>query len=805
MHSGTARPHELATLLDDPAWRKIKVLSLDCFDTLLWRAGATPHDVFFELGGAPASPFSRVGAESDARRWAVFKHRRGEVTLHDIYRELDRTATEEAIAGLVRRELDAERRHCFVFPPVLGLIREAKRRGLRVIVVSDTYLAEPELAALIAAVAGPEVRDLVDRIFCSSTIGRSKTDGLFEDVLPRLGAQAHQVLHLGDNESADVLAPRREGVRTVHLRQFDEATAAQLRVERSTASVFDAGIRTDQSCVQCHRAPLAIHAPRYTGAAARFGFCVLGPIFHGFATWVRQETISARREHQTGDVHVGFLMRDGHLAHEVFATLPDAGGATASKVELSRFTAWAASFTTEDAILRYLARFARVGELTTMCRQLLLTETETAAIVAEIDGLPRPAQKLARLVKQRGLVRRIIARAHALGDRMYAYLQRVTGVRRGDRLLFVDLGYAGTVQSVIAPVLRERFGVEVEGRYLLLRDKPGWRRDKRGLIDPRHYDPRAINSLCKFVSVIEQFSGVMQGSVVDYSADGEPVRDQIDFAPQQYARRSEAQAACLDYARSFRDSFHTVPAAWDEAAWRQSALVPLARLLFFPSREETDLVERFEHDMNMGHTKTLPLFDDAAARAGMLRRGPMYVNSAPRMYLPAEFRREAPLMNHVMLNQLRFEMDIRPEDHRQPLQALPVLTLTATGDARSEVAPSPTHDGFACANIPVQPDCAAVGVQWGRVAKWIELAAVELVPLSEVGVFNASGADPLVHACIFQGIEVDDATVLHCREPDGFMMVPLPPQASYEPSAIRVVFRVIGSARPPATAEEIAA
>src|SRR4051794_1925824 len=52
----------------------VKVLSLDCFDTLLWRKVAAPTDVFYAL--AASEPFRRVGlsaamrisAEGQARR-----------------------------------------------------------------------------------------------------------------------------------------------------------------------------------------------------------------------------------------------------------------------------------------------------------------------------------------------------------------------------------------------------------------------------------------------------------------------------------------------------------------------------------------------------------------------------------------------------------------------------------------------------------------------------------------------------------------------------------------------------------------
>ena len=57
-------PHQLPDVLD---WFSgLKVLSLDCFDTLLWRDCHAPTDLFATL---PAiNPFQRVHGEGRARQ-----------------------------------------------------------------------------------------------------------------------------------------------------------------------------------------------------------------------------------------------------------------------------------------------------------------------------------------------------------------------------------------------------------------------------------------------------------------------------------------------------------------------------------------------------------------------------------------------------------------------------------------------------------------------------------------------------------------------------------------------------------------
>src|SRR3546814_14532998 len=78
------------------------------------------------------------------------------------------SASEEQIAEAVEQELIAEGHHCYGFQPTVELMRAARANGLGIIIVSDTYLSEPQLRRLIGETAGEEALGLIDRIFCSS-------------------------------------------------------------------------------------------------------------------------------------------------------------------------------------------------------------------------------------------------------------------------------------------------------------------------------------------------------------------------------------------------------------------------------------------------------------------------------------------------------------------------------------------------------------------------------------------------------------------------------------------------------------
>ena len=128
----------------------IEALSLDCFDTLIWRTTPEPSDVFCDLV-PKISRQARQVAEHTARERRKISHGNNEISLTDIYRCALPHGSEAEQRALIEAELAAEHQHCFAFGPCVALIRAAKQRGLKIIIVSDTYFSEAELRTLIAA------------------------------------------------------------------------------------------------------------------------------------------------------------------------------------------------------------------------------------------------------------------------------------------------------------------------------------------------------------------------------------------------------------------------------------------------------------------------------------------------------------------------------------------------------------------------------------------------------------------------------------------------------------------------------
>lgn len=773
----TVTAAELPTLLDR-APEGVRVLSLDCFDTLVWRNVQTPADVFADLPVPGGAGWLRTRAESRARNAARATGAHSEVTIEEIYRTMMPSAADAEIKAAIQCELDAEARHGFAFAPIVDLMRAAKARGFQLIIVSDTYLSEPQLRALIGAVAGDEVLGLIDRIFCSSDYGVGKAAGLFPHVLEALALPPGAILHVGDNLVADQNVPATLGIVTAHFRQFDPACEQRLRLEAAVAALLDPAVRSTIPAYQPHRAALSLR--REEDSAWALGHDVLGPVLNAFADWIDHE--AAELAARTGrDVKILFLLRDGHLPQRVFEAAHDrAVGA----VELSRFTARRASFSNEALVRTYLAEQGAHGRIDVLARQLGLGKDEGRAL-----GRGDPAA-FNRAVLTPGTLRKIIGRSGAFADRLFAHLQ-TAGVARGDAVMFVDLGYNGSVQNHVAPVLRERFDVDVAGRYLLLREEALTGLDKKGFLDPRHYDLNALHALSVPIAVIEQLCTVAQGSVVDYNPKGAPVRKGAGAKGTQNAIRDRIQEACVAFASDAGAGVLRAPASDDQDSRRRAAAATLARLLFMPTANEVALLEAFEHDVNLGTDDQVQLLDIAESTRGLRRRGLFYLNQVERMFLPGEIQPHGMPLTLSLFSANRFGLDLRNADFRAGSITLPVLMADARGQTMTEIAAHATHDGYYLATIPVGAGRFAVGINFGAVCDWLQIDECAFHPVAAFGRdARELAVRPIEAAAIREGMSEEAPGFFRCT-PEALLLAPPPQNVGTVPHLLAIVFRPI--------------
>lgn len=777
---------EIKSLLSDID-EPIEILSLDCFDTLIWRNVNMPVDVFHDLDIPEADMEKRVRAENRARKALVLKSKKNEVTIEDIYTSMFLEADGQQVAECIEKEMQAEALHCFAFKPVSDLIADAKDRGLKVMIVSDTYLPEPLLRRLITDVAGQETADRIDRIFCSCDYGASKAGGLFKHVLADLGVSPKTILHLGDNKIADQESPDKLGICGVHFEQFDEEASERLRLEAMASTILEHDTRRGAPALQPHRAQISIREG--DEPVFQFGHDVLGPVFQGFSRWIADEADGI--EERTGkSPKLLFLLRDGYLPAQAFLKAYPDRAEDVAMVELSRFTANAASFNNKEAIKSYLMSEATGNKKdaysrqrqAAYCRQLLFFNNETAKL-AKIGT----AEAFIQEILKSGNVKKIIERSRKFATRLCAHLQRA-GVEQGDTVMFVDLGYNGSVQNVIEPILAEQMNLTVAGRYLLLRELMVTGLDKKGLIDLRNYDNSALNSLCESIAVLEQLCTQAQGSVLDYEDNGEPKRDSADIKGQQSEAREKAQAACLNYMSNLGSGWDTVPASWNGECARRMAAASLTRLLFLPVDREVSIFETFHHDVNLGTQDKIKLIDTEAAATGIRRRGLFYTKNVTRIYLPGELRQQGMQALLPVFASNRFALDLRQNDFQSSAITLPTVLADDSEHVQVEIDAHPTSDGYYQALIPVGTGQYNIAIMVGQIFDWMQ---IEDISFHEVDSFMDKKIDddsvPAFPVC--EAMEEQAPGLHHCMNENAFILIPPPSVTTGEPIMLSMVFR----------------
>jgi len=776
------RAHDFASVLD-AAPDGIEILSLDCFDTLLWRNTNLPVDVFADLPLPGSGVEARIWGETRARRAIPLLEERIEVSIEDIYAYLMPGASAAERAAMIEAELDAEARHCYAFAPTVALMRAAKARGLRIILVSDTYLSAGRLRTLIVRAAGADVVAMIDRIFCSSEHGMPKAAGLFVPVLAALGASPSTILHCGDNKTADVDAPSRLGIHCCHLQQFDEESEQRLRLEATAAAILDPATRSRIPTCQPHRAAIAMR--RDDDPATRLGHDVLGPIFHSFADWLHDEA-AAQAERTGKPTKLLFLLRDGYLPAQAYLARHPQAADQVAMVDISRLTAAQAGMIDRAAIETHVLPDLPKGSTEVFARHLHFSREEAAKLAA------RGKNAFAAFIRKPEVVARIVDRSRAFADRLIAHLAS-HGVAPGDSVMFVDLGYEGTVQNLIQPMLEARLGLTVSGRYLILRETALKGHDKAGFADSRHHDLRTLQALTGSIAIVEQLCTRAQGSVLDYRADGSPVHDGAGLKAAQSATRAAIQSACLDYVAREGAGFGTRPASDTPDARRRMAIAALARLLFLPVASEVAVLGDFDHDVNLGTDETIRFIDTEAAASGLRRRGLFYIKNALRTYLAGELRDHGLPINLSIFTSRRFGLDLRKTDFDVGGIKLPVMLMAANGEhAVMEFDAIPTADGYYQALVPIGAGRFTAGVQLGRIADWVQVDELSFHYVD--GFLDATTQEnPLPAESIPEGLEDMGGGLLRCTGGDAaFMLVPPPIGADAgQPLLLSVVFRPV--------------
>lgn len=489
-----------------------EVVSFDLFDTLIVRATAEPRHVFDwierELVASHGTSFlgfadARFAAEVDeaAETWA--SDRGAEFALGDVYQRLGRKhpvfVRLVPVAELVQLELRAERLACRRHPWHGDLFDAALAAGKRVTVVSDTYLPEDHLEAVLtdAGYRGWE------RLFASNAVGTNKASGrLFRALVEAVDVPANRIVHFGDRELSDVVRAKESGLVGVLVQRGDALLAE--RDPRLVELGRDGGVdRLDSSLflgvqyADASRHPSEVDDLDPLSVAHDIGHRVLGPLGYAFASWVAEQAQLRRLE------RLYFVSREGWFLQQLYdAVAPRLGCEVPSEYFYGSRRMIRMTVATENMVDSMLRFLGKVGPLQAYLDSLGLELSDQDLRRFDFDDRSAVVRRedLAELFRAHA-DRLAVIRDEERADYL-AYL-RETGLASADRVGLVDSGWYGTSQHALTRLLRESgHDVKLTGLYIGLSPKhqstfsedsaafgflyhfhPSWWRDTRPFLD----------------------------------------------------------------------------------------------------------------------------------------------------------------------------------------------------------------------------------------------------------------------------------------------------------------------------------
>lgn len=436
----------------DELIERAAVISFDFFDTLFVRPLANPEDAFDILGQQFSMPDfrdRRRAAQSEAFR-RMHATGRKEITLADIYACF--TKTEISNSELMDAEYALELTLIEPNPEMFGLFSALIAAGKRVVITSDMYFSADFFVEALRSHGFAHVQ-----LFISADCNATKRDTgeLFDIMATRLGLKTGDILHIGDNQLADVTRPREKGLMAFHYQ------AGHRQIVKKTKS-----LTTSIGYGLLGTSARDLPSDSYT----ELGFIYGGSANLGFFEWIRE------RARLDSIDQVLFFSRDGYsleriAKRQVNSEFPDCCYFLGSR------TAYTLAAINTDNFSKFLPFF------------LSGSDGLTPSELLERIGVQPPSLKIMADLKLGAEVRVNAALHKRLTDFLYAYRREILkvcqnnrrslyqylkqmGVKEGSRVALVDVGWNGTTQEAFELAVRPLMNLEIFGYYFCLADTP---------------------------------------------------------------------------------------------------------------------------------------------------------------------------------------------------------------------------------------------------------------------------------------------------------------------------------------------
>ena len=423
------------------------VVTFDVFDTLLLRPLARPEDAFYLLGARPGYPDLRrlrIQAEEEARRRKELAAGSREVTLEEIWAVLaPETGLSQTEGMAAERKLESDL--CRANPYFLPVVAALRRQGKTLAVLSDMYLEEETVAALLDRCGF----GTFDACLVSGERGSSKSGGGLYRLAQKLLGPGRACAHVGDDPWADQRQAEAAGWAAFPYRNVHRAGTPYRAEDMSpiVGSLYRGLVN-----MRLHNGA-ELHS-----RAWEYGYVYGGLFAVGYCRFVER----LRRE--LGADRLLFLSRDGAVLLRVYQRLYPAEGERAVYARWSRLAA--AKITADRFRGEYFRRFLTHKAGQGFSLRQVLESMELAPLLPGLCGAlgagpgTELTHKNAPLVKSYLVERWDQVLACYEGCRQAGGAYYRTLLAGCQKALAVDIGWAGSGAVMLDWAVNRLWGLE---------------------------------------------------------------------------------------------------------------------------------------------------------------------------------------------------------------------------------------------------------------------------------------------------------------------------------------------------------
>ena len=606
---------ELKDLFDT---HEYKVISVDVYDTLLFRMVRKPNQLFELMYGKSPGLFPdyvnaddwreiRTKTETNAKKDILSEPGRNEITLSEIYNKLPSIIKNRD--NLLKLELECEKDYSYINEEIDGFLKYVFDHNIKIVLTSDMYLSADNIKNILTY--NKFDLNLIDRIYVSSDCNATKKSGeLFYKILDDYNIAPEEMMHIGDHRISDFSVPLKIGLSAYWYDLIRTASLSypQLRIEEAVFGNICGEIFATR-LIAAQNAPKS----EEEGFWYALGALQLGPLMTCAAEWVLNV---AKKE---GIKQIFPLMREGKFLSELLKKAKEEREfeGRIEPLYISRKALYPAllsvlkekdvqyNLSTHQMKLKSLLELLKIEEWKDEFSQYQDMEVHDLKNVCDNNG-KTIYSILERKIKDKAYINDIKARNKDEDDLLFRYLTQM-GMTNEPYITF-DIGWRGNVQNAIQRIMNKN-QVTTKGVHLLVNGKK-FILEERNLDDScdiRGYtgnfgkNEKEIAGLTNHV--FELFLMCDEGTTVGYQEqDGQvlPVIKEISYDQDQMRAVRFVQMGALNFQREY---FKLKAQKGDlllRSGYENETLKIMQRLLQYPTTKEANMIGNLSFDQNFG-------------------------------------------------------------------------------------------------------------------------------------------------------------------------------------------------------------